>query len=172
MDAERNVSHIGFNSKMSELHAAAGLAQLGRIDSVVSNRKKLQDQILDIVRKYRSTLFANDERLTSYKNFYRYVAQPLTVKCSNATVKAKIQEAMRESGIATRPQTYFLMHKSVLFDRNSAPHDLAEDLEVTEDLHANLLPLPSHSFISEQLLTILDSALQSVEREYEAELCR
>lgn len=124
----RSSVEIGLNAKMSELHAATGLAMLDRIDDVVRKRRanadRLRSAIGDLPYSYQ-----NGSRLSTWQIFHILAPSP--------EVRARCVELAPAHGIEVRT-----MHAPVLHHQPAYARHAHDRLSVTEELGERALALP------------------------------
>jgi len=96
-------THLGYNWRMSEIHAAIGVSQLRRIDEFIAARRataKLYDSQLPSSSSLRPLTLPNEVQ----PNFYKYVAL-LPDGADRQTIKASLR---REYGVRLSGEVYEL----------------------------------------------------------------
>ena len=84
----------GFNGKMSEFHAAVGLAQLARFEGVVRKRQAFASLYLDRLRNFPELKFPSNPKSASWQFF--------PVLLPNPSIAANFVEAAAEIGVEIR----------------------------------------------------------------------
>lgn len=111
---------LGHNYRMSDLHAAVGLAQFKRIKDVLNKRYQLAQHYTKGLRGYSIGL-----PFTSYYNKHAWFMYPITV--SN---RDQVVESLRGKGIDTRVAWPIPIHKQPLYQHlfKDSNHQVAEVL--------------------------------------------
>lgn len=87
---------VGFNHKITDIQAAVGVVQMGRIDEIVAERLRLG-------RRYDELLSGQELVETPYvPDHYTHVYQSYNVRLHTDRTQAELMRAMMELGVATR----------------------------------------------------------------------
>ena len=127
------IRHIGTNAKLSEYHAAVGLAALDRWPE----RKQLKRRLF---QAYRARLGELSRPVLFQAGVEQIVPPALAVRLPEQHDPAGLAERLRERGIHTRRWYYPPLHRHPAFAE--APR--AGDLPVTRRIANQLLGLPFH----------------------------
>ena len=165
IESARRLSNFGFdrgtvqaggcNGKLSEYHAAVGLAQLHRFERVEERRRS-------VWASYRSQLHGSDwvELQQADSDFVRSV---LTVKVLAPGGAEELERRMMASNVQTRrwyhPPLY--AHPAFAGARCIGP-DGGSHLPETTELANRLLGLPFHSFLGEAEIAQICSVLHEI----------
>lgn len=140
------VGQAGTNAKLSEYHAAVGLAQLNRQQEILSKRSEV-NQI------YHQLLSQHTEITQQYHTHTGLCVrnEPPSLKVIKLPLpSALIAEQLAKQGIETRRWYYPALHNHAAF-KNMAEIEIRNNgLRVTEHLSASLLGLPFHTFLTQQ----------------------
>jgi dTDP-4-amino-4,6-dideoxygalactose transaminase len=133
----------GMNGKLSEYHAAVGLAQLARYGEVRSRRRRVWEY-------YRKELVGEPERVALQQVPWATLRSVMPVKVLSPGGAHPVARRLKEEGIETRrwycPPLY--AHPGFLGMERLGPGGDTR-LPVTEVLAESILGLPFHSFLSE-----------------------
>jgi len=151
--AEPTLSGLGYNAKMSELHAIVGLRSLQTLDAALARRRRYAERIRRVLGEDCSALFTPQtipERVQS--NF-----QNLGVRCQRADGRdiPSIQADLQRDGIETRRYFWPPLHQLVPY-RNGCT------LQVTDEVFRSMLCLPLHSRMEPRVLNRIEAALRRV----------
>jgi perosamine synthetase len=147
-------SRLGFNYRLSELHAAIGVGQLERFETLLANRAR-------IARGYNERL-AGDERIelprvapyTTRMSWFVYVVRlPRDIDRDSVILR------LQERGIPARP--YFPPIHLQPYARDHFKY-APGTLGVTEQEAARTLALPFHGGLSDQQLDYICSSLRQI----------
>jgi perosamine synthetase len=87
---------VGFNYKLTDIQAAVGIVQMGKLDHVVATRRAL-------AARYESLLAGVEQVVTPYEPVgYRHVYQSYCVRLRGERTQLQVMEAMAARGVATR----------------------------------------------------------------------
>jgi perosamine synthetase len=149
---------LGYNYRLSELHAALGLAQLERIDEILAARA-------DVARCYsrelsglpQLQLLENDSR--SKRSWFVYVVRFRSR--SRESLRDRVREVLREKGIAS--QIYFTpIHQQPFFQK--CQPDNIPALPCTDQAADECLALPFHTRLSEtEIKFVCDAVKEALE---------
>jgi dTDP-4-amino-4,6-dideoxygalactose transaminase len=120
---------IGMNAKMSELHAAAGLAMLDRIDDVVARRQANAVRLREAIGPYAHLLLQAGAERSTWQIFH--------VLCPTPEMRDRVVTLAPSHGIEVRTMHDPALHTHPAF--TDAPRD---PLPVTEAAAARALALP------------------------------
>jgi perosamine synthetase len=161
-----NHVRLGYNYRLSEVHAALGLAQLDRIDELLAARAA-------VAGKYSELLLGHEllEVPKEFPNFERswFVYFVRCLGSSPAELRDRVRRSLREKGIAS--QIYFTpIHQQPFFEHCN-PKALS-CLSHTNLAGEQCLALPFHSRLTESevefVCDALLAALESASRELAA----
>ena len=145
-------THLGYNWRMSEPHAAIALSQLGRLDEFTAHRQQvaaLYDQGLDGLTLTPVIVPAN-----ARSNFYKYVAF-LPEGVDRAALKRTLRE---EHGVGLSGEVYELpLHRQPVF----APWAGEEPLPGAEEICARHVCLPVSAVMTQDQVDLVVAALAS-----------
>jgi perosamine synthetase len=144
---------LGYNYKMTDIQAAMGVVQMGKVEQFIAERRRL-------AQRYR-TLLASDERieLPHEPAGYRHVFQSYTVRLKTNHTQLEIMADMAARGIATRRivACHLEEHHRRLYPGSSLPH--------SEQATARTLLLPMFVGLrdeeQDQVVAALQKALTS-----------
>lgn len=130
-------AEVGFNYRMTDIQAAVGLVQLGRLDEVIERRRSLADRYRDALAPH-GILVADDPEWGTTNHQSLWVRFP---EHTSAT-REDILEALAADGISARRGIMAAHLEPAYADTPHGP------LPVTEDLTNNTLILPLHHHLS------------------------
>ena len=130
MDPDKRYWHneIGYNYRMTNLQAAIGVAQLGRIDELINARRRVADW-------YNSGLSGLPITLPPILEWADPVTWQYTILLSDRQAKEKVSERLKEKNVEARPMFYPI--------HTMPPYKGKEQFPVAEDLSGRGLSLPS-----------------------------
>jgi perosamine synthetase len=149
---------MGYNYRLSELHAALGLAQLERIDEILTSRAEVARRYSDLLSSQAQLLsLENDPRMK--RSWFVYIIRFRSE--SPASLRECVRASLREKGIAT--QIYFTpIHQQPFYrelQRGNIP-----SLPYTEQAADECLALPFHTRLGgTEIKYICDSIHQAME---------
>lgn len=145
-------STLGFNAKLSDLHAAVGLRSLRGLGDALARRRDYAERLRDVVhRDCGAHLRAQRVPDGMRSNF-----QNLGVRCGDGELAA-VQAALDGQGVETR--RYFWPPMHALPDYRGR-----FDLPVTDAVAAAMLCLPLHSRMEPATLARIEAALRHLAR--------
>jgi dTDP-4-amino-4,6-dideoxygalactose transaminase len=138
IEPDRNISMIGANAKLSEYHCAVGLAQLGRLDSIRTNRQGIFDY-------YKSKLLKLGNINPLQKGNDQSPPASLYVTFKNLESKV-VNEKLYQKEIETR-----LLYQPIISELTAYKDKIAitsNGLNVAQRVARHGLALPFHSHLS------------------------
>jgi len=140
---ELTVAANGINAKMSELHAAVGLAQLPGIDAAIEQRKRVANLYLNDLAGVPGLV------LPEFNNALRpnYSYMPVRLKPEAAVKRDSLVEQMRRGGVMPRRYFHPLIPEFQYY-RSNASADPARYPEATR-ASAEVLCLPIYPELSD-----------------------
>jgi dTDP-4-amino-4,6-dideoxygalactose transaminase len=123
---------LGFNFRMTDLQAAVGLAQLGKLDAMIAERRRLADAYRDALADVRGVTLPHDPPYgtTNYQSFVVRLEDDVSVE------RDAIMQSLLDRGISTR-RGVMAAHLEPAYADVPAP-----PLPVTERLTRRTLILP------------------------------
>jgi perosamine synthetase len=149
---------LGYNYRLSELHAALGVAQLERIDSILVSRAEVANRYNELLSgQPQLELLETNSRMK--RSWFVYIIRFRSD--SPGQVRDRVRDFLREREIAT--QIYFTaIHEQPFYTKceigatPSLPH--------TERAASDCLAIPFHSRLSETEITfVCDSIREALE---------
>ena len=141
---------VGFNYRMSDIHAAVGRKQIERLTELVSRRRALADRY--------GQLLGNIEGLglPSEPDWARSNWQSYCVRLPNWVDQKAVMQSLLDQGIATR-RGIMCSHREASYSGDKQRHDLHQS-ELAQD-HSILLPI--YAQMSEEGLVVIANALSN-----------
>jgi dTDP-4-amino-4,6-dideoxygalactose transaminase len=134
---------MGFNYRMTDLQAAVGRVQLGRMDGIVAERQRwarfYSDALGEIPWLHTPVVPTDGE--CAWQSYVCRVDEQLAPMPRNA-----IMDALAEAGIATRPGTHAVHMLGLFRDRGMKP----EDCPNARDCDRLTMAIPMHNQMSEE----------------------
>jgi dTDP-4-amino-4,6-dideoxygalactose transaminase len=141
----------GLNGKMSELHAATGLAVLDRFDEIIKRRRSSAARIVEALFPSGFTFQVN-----SANSSWQFVP----TLAPNAAVRTRLLANAQASGVELRDY-YRPLHLMPPLRR----HETVEHLEVTSELAERIVSLPMANDLDDSSLDRICSAALRALRE-------
>ena len=150
--ADNVINSIGYNFRMSEIHALIAISQLQKLDTMIAERTQIEsryDLELNKLKSFERIQQHSEVSSSLYK--YTLLASPtIDVQRLYATAKA-------EFGIALAGRTYPIpCHEQLIFKDKSQ-----QDLKRSEDLSKRIVCLPIYPGLKDQeierVITFLSS---------------
>ena len=150
---------MGYAWRMSELHAAVGIVQLGRLDEFIAVRRRVADLYGEGLEKIRGVrpLVVGPE---CEPNYYKYVTY-----LDEGIDRQRVKEALRRRGVSPSGEVYATpLHLEPVF-----AHLGSDDLTAAEDVCRRHLCLPIHSDMTDEEAGRVVEALGDAVREATAQ---
>ena len=147
---------LGYNYRLSEVHAALGVAQLERLEELLSKRAQVAAWYTERLREV-PYLVAPDSRSEVEVSWFVYV-----IRLKNSAHRTRLAQWLKEKGIPTRP--YFPAIHLLPFYAEPF-HYQPGDFPVTEAAASSTLALPYHGNMDEASVQyVCDQLLSLTER--------
>jgi CDP-6-deoxy-D-xylo-4-hexulose-3-dehydrase len=92
-------SHIGYNLKATDMQAAIGVAQLGKLEGFIADRKRNHKRLDAAFKRHENSFILHSSHANSDPSWFGYV---LTVRREISFSRADIVAALEEARIETR----------------------------------------------------------------------
>lgn len=120
-------SHIGYNLKVTDMQAAIGCAQLGKLDSFIARRRANFDVLTETLRPYADRLLLPEATTHSEPSWFGYV---ITVRDGAGFTRADITRFLEANRVETRTLFAGNLLRHPAFQE--IPHRIARDLANTD----------------------------------------
>lgn len=168
------VQTAGSNYKLSEYHAAVGLAQLKRLESlsvkstrVRASYEKHMGRLLNYFDMQALDLdrWEQEPDVVGFTTKRFFSAAALSLKNASSGSLDKLVASMQEQGIGVRRWYNPVLHKHPAFNAYETISACGKRfLEATESLNDSLIGLPFHNFLTEaEIDFVCDRLIHSVE---------
>lgn len=154
MDVERRYWHpvIGYNYRMTNIQAAIGLAQLERLDKLISRRDHIK-RVYDYLLKDHP-----DIELNRNPNNYRDVCWLYNIFIKNCSRLRRdaIMKLMLKDGIETRP-VFYPLHIMPPYENNN-------NYPIADDWYGRGINLPTYSELTEaEIKEVIKSLVKAID---------
>ena len=145
-------AHLGFNLKATELQAAIGVAQLGKLPSFVVQRQKNWRFFRRAVNDLTDILLMPEETVHSQPSWFGFL---ITVKPECSVSRNEIVEALEQANIQTRPlfAGNLLRHPCFVSLEHGTDYRAASSLDVTDRVMERSFWVGVYPGMSEAMLT-------------------
>jgi len=144
---------LGYNFRMSNITAALGIAQLGKIDNIISLRRGNAEYMTQQLSKIRNV--AIPEAPSGY--YHVYQMYPIIIKDGKVT-RDNLKEYLAQKGILTR--VYFgPVHLSQFYRKTFGYR--GRELLVTEKVSEQILSLPIYPTLSKEEMDYIVEMIKS-----------
>jgi dTDP-4-amino-4,6-dideoxygalactose transaminase len=147
-----NYTEVGFNYRMTDMQAAVGIVQLGRLPEIVARRRALAARYSELIAEIEGLRPVADP-VWGTGNFQSYWVE---VEPSFASRREEVMEVLADAGVSAR-RGIMAAHRQPAYrsvDTGSVP------LPVTERLTDNTLILPVyHQLTDNEQSRVIDSVL-------------
>ena len=141
LDHEFNIQHCGINGKLSELHAAFGLAQLKNINQVIKKNSEVDGLYRQSLKKYEGIACWQS---TASKQNYSYF--PISIKDTYPITRDALYEKMILNSIGARRYFYPLVSELSLYQ--NLPSASVANLPIANKMAKQILCLPIYANLS------------------------
>lgn len=152
--------YLGYNYRLNEMSAALGLAQLEKLDFMISERQKIAAWYNKHLAGHGNIIQRPALALTNTHTWFVYVIKILTKKTSRDTILNRLAQ----EGIATKPY----LPSIHLFDfYKKHYHYKAGDYPITEAVSRSTLALPFYIGLKEKDIKYIVNKLITTIKAYE-----
>jgi perosamine synthetase len=145
---------LGYNYRLSELHAALGVAQLERIDSILSARSEVANRYTELLSG-QPQLQLLEANARTKRSWFVYIIRFRSG--SPETVRERVRNFLREREIAT--QIYFTaIHQQPFYTK--CQDGATRSLPHTERAASECLAIPFHSRLTESEIKFVCNSIQ------------
>jgi perosamine synthetase len=149
---------LGYNYRLSELHAALGVAQLERIETILASRAEIAREYSERLSGWKDLQLPEDQSGMK-RSWFVYVIRFLGD--SPAALREHVRACLREKGIAS--QVYFTPIHHQPFFQQCFPENVPS-LPYTDQAADQCLALPFHSRLSKsEVQTVCDAVTAALE---------
>jgi len=145
---------LGYNYRFSEVHAAIGVAQMERIDEIVTARHKVAEMYSKKLAKIPGVRIPWIDDNVTRMSWFVYVIT-LDEGIDRDTVMYRLQEA----GIGCKPYFTPIHHQPHIIKMTGYTPG---DFPVTENIAARTMALPFFTKMSEEQVNIVTSTLETI----------
>jgi perosamine synthetase len=111
---------IGYNYRMTNICAAIGLAQLERIDDILSKKRRIAELYKELLK---DTEFKVHQEVGDVFHSYWMIS----ILVPQADQRDTVREHLSEAGIETRP-VFYPVHTMPMYTQKYQKHQVAEDI--------------------------------------------
>ena len=128
---------LGLNYRLSDIQAAVGVGQMGRIEELISARRVCADYYREILTDLDELGLPGDADGHSYQSFVTLVDPGIE---RSASLRNSVMAALSDAGIGTRPGTHAPARLECYGGSGEGTPNacLAEDLSIALPLYAGL----------------------------------
>jgi len=153
-DAWLNHSRLGYNYRLDEMSAALGLAQLGRIEELLTKRERVAQWYNERLKDVEGVQIPYIAPTTTRMSWFVYV-----IRLAPAIDRNAVMAALEERGIPSRP--YFTpIHLQPFYRQRFGYRE--GDFPVTEAVARSTLALPFSSVMTEEQVEYVCKHLMAV----------
>lgn len=145
-----DVIELGYNYRMDDIHAAIGLAQLGKIRGDLARRKEIRRLYLDLLKEVEGIIVP----FAGYNEFASNYIFTVVLKDSNAEKRHLVRNTLAEAGIQTSVH-YPAVHRFKIYK------DTYIELPVTDYITDNLITLPMYSGLTAESVYYIVTELKN-----------
>ena len=147
IEDEESIPLVGFNGKLNEFQAAAGLVQLQHLDEMIARRKAVSNWYRRELAAFSGVRVPDVGASTDYN----YAYFPILIEGGGAGARDLIKEEMGTYGVFPRKYFYPLISNTGPY--RGLPSAVQENLPVANAVAAKVLCLPLHQDLSASNIT-------------------
>ena len=152
MDPDKHYWHyvIGYNYRMTNLQAAVGAAQIGKLDEFIRIRRRIAEVYHSLLKNIKAVVLPPEMPWAKHV----YWMYPILIEDEFGLTKDELIERMSELGIETKPFFYPL--------HSMPPYNEGESFPVAEELSRKGICLPCSVKLSEQDIESVAQAIGEI----------
>ena len=143
-------SEIGYNLKLTDIQAAIGVAQLGKLEGFIKKRKDNFKFLYDSLKKYEEYFILPKWEEKAEPSWFGFL---LTVREEAPFGRNQIVQHLQESNIATRYLFAGNLVKQPYFIDNQVKYRVVGDLDNTDKVMKNTFWIGCYPGLTEEMLS-------------------
>jgi len=153
-----DISDLGYNYRLSDIHAALGISQLKKLDGFIEKRKSLAKYYLaQLAGEANLSLFPNRNDTWDTSSWHLF---PIRINLANTeSKKAEIMSALMSKGIGVQVH-YMPIHLHNYYKKKFGYKQ--GDFPVAENVHSEILTLPLHVALTQAQVDYVCDTLRDV----------
>ena len=150
-------NHLGFNYRMTDLQAAVGVVQMGRLKNLIQERQKWADFYTE---KLKDIEWIKPQKIPDYISQHSWQAYVCYVDPTLAPMpRNEIMEHLQQKGVSTRPGTH-AVHMLGYYKEKYGINE--SDFPGARDCDQNTMAIPLHNRMTEEDYKMVVIALQEI----------
>jgi len=146
---------VGFNFRMTEMQAAIGLAQLGRLQAITERRRRIASYYDEMIPDER---FARPQRLAGAQHVYhQYTLRLVGVDGEARRARDRLREALAEAGVGSGVYYPVPVHRQPAYARYG--HVRCPEAERAAD---DMLSIPVHHSLTDEEVEAVARAMRAL----------
>jgi len=166
-DHKYTYSHIGYNLKMTDIHAACGLVQLKKVKQFAIKRKQNYQALKEALSEFDKYFLFVEEAENASTSWFGF---PLILKEDAPFSRKELLEFLNERRIATRLLFAGNVTKQPYFLSYDIPHRVVGKLSNTDMIMNNTLWLGVYPGITKEMITWVKQSFNDFLSRYEKKL--
>lgn len=143
---------VGFNYRMTNMQAAVGVAQLGKLVKIIDKRKTIAEWYCEALRDLKENKLIKLHPQMHWAKCVYWIYSILLQDLSNVSRRDELIEKLAEEGVETRP-LFYPLHRM-------PPYYTKEEFPIAEDLSKRGISLPSSSNLSREQVGIIAALIK------------
>lgn len=148
-DSDGEITDVGINAKMSELHAVMGLASLKYIDEIIRKRKDKYNGYYKLLSNNKNIKF---QKINTEQYNYSY----MPVLFPNEKILLSVLDKLNKNNIFPRRYFYPSLNKLKIANKN------VDSLPIAEDIAKRILCLPLYYCLDDKDIGFICELINSI----------
>ena len=143
---------LGFNYRMTDIHAALGFSQVKRLDKIVHGRREIAIKYDDALRTF--PILIPWQTPENYSSYHLYPVRISSSRCKKT--QRQVFDTLKQNGVAANLH-YIPVHRQPYYENRGFKVD---DFPEAELFHKEVISIPIYIGLNEKLLTHVVEALR------------
>lgn len=152
---ENSVETLGLNAKMSEIHAAMGIAQLAHVDAAIDARRRVDERYRELLQGVTGVIPV-EWPAGQNRNYYAF---PVLIGDAHRCDRDQLHKQLSAQGIRARRYFHPLICDLPMYRQFAQPS--SDALAVARDIGARVLCLPMYPDLADEEQVRIVRAIQS-----------
>jgi dTDP-4-amino-4,6-dideoxygalactose transaminase len=137
---------LGYNLRLSDIQAAIGIAQMRKLDQLLSERRSLALNYSKLLSQVEEIVVPNDDPGHTYQSYV------IRLRKNDKWTRNRIMDRFASQGIQTRPGTHAVCRLGYYVNKYGLNHQHYENALIAEDNSITLPIFPGMSIMDQEIV--------------------